>query len=132
MTIRPRHFAALQYTILAVFLVAVWHTMLTPFVQAPEQLKSMFLHEATKTFSTCFAIGTVGVVFLCALFWGRRAESRQVALLLAIVSIGFFGLAVWQFSRPLIIGFGLGGGLAVWAWTASNSPLDTDATRQST
>jgi hypothetical protein len=55
MTVKSQHIAALQYTILSVFLVAIWHTMLTPFDEALEQLGVMFLEEnESKTFFVCF------------------------------------------------------------------------------
>jgi hypothetical protein len=132
MTPRPRHFASLQYAILATFLIAVWYTILEPFDQALEQIKFMLLEESTRTFFACFAIGTVGAVILCALFGGRRAEEKQFARLLAIASIGFFGLAVWQFSQSLIFGFGLGSAFAIWGWKSSKVQFDADALHRST
>jgi hypothetical protein len=40
--ISPRHFAATQYTVIGVFAVASWYTMLTPWERALGQLEFMF------------------------------------------------------------------------------------------
>jgi hypothetical protein len=127
MNLKPRHLAALQCGILAMFLIAIWLVMLTPFEHAAEQIRHMLVDEKTKAFSVSLAIATIGATLLTSLFCLKQSESKNMSAVLAFVSIGFFGLAIWQFSLALILGFGVAGILAVWGWRSSNSSLHTDS-----
>lgn len=127
MNVKPRHLAALQYGVLAMFLLAIWFAMLTPLEQASEQLRHIFVDEAVKVFSFSLATATVGAAILMALFCLNQSESKGMSTMLASVSTTFFGLAVWQFSQALIVGFGVASILAIWSWRSSNSPLHNDA-----
>jgi hypothetical protein len=130
MKIRPRHLAAFQYAVLAVFLAAVWHALLTPLDLAAEKLKFALQDERTKLLHLYLAIATIGAVVLSALFFIRQAETRKFAAVLAVSSIAFFGLALWYFSETLIIGFGVATILAIWVWKTSGPQFDTDATHR--
>lgn len=126
MNVKPRHLAALQFGVLAVFLLTIWFAMLTPLEQASEQLRYMFVDEEVKVFSVSLAAATFGVAILTALFCLNRSESQGMSAILAFVSVVFFGLAIWQFSHVLIIGFGVAGILAVWSWRTSSPSLHND------
>lgn len=113
---KPRHFAAIQYAILAIYLWASWLLILSPPELAIGQLEFMFAptHE-NRTFFIFFAIAPIIATALSISFFFQTSNFVPLANWLAAVAFVCFVVAVWQFDSSLILGFGLGLAFAVYS-----------------
>lgn len=125
MVLKPRHLAAVQYSLLAAFLVASWYVLLSPPERAFGQLEFVFAQGYEKRmFFIFFALSTVAALLLAVLYWLPSSTSSPISKILPFAAIAIFALAVWQFDTTLIFGFGLGCSFALWAWYAPNTALN--------
>lgn len=125
MILKPRHLAAAQYSVMAIFLVATWYLLLSPFNRAIRQLEVMFATSYDeRTFLVLIALATVVAVFLAVAYWFPRSASYPFSLILSFVAVAVFGVALWQFSATLIFGFGFGSGLALWTCYEPNAAIN--------
>ncbi|NOU24774.1 MAG: hypothetical protein HOO90_04475 [Methylotenera sp.] len=113
---RLRHFAAIQYAILAIYLWASWLLILSPPERAIGQLEFMFAptHE-NRTFFIFLAIAPIIATALSISFCFQTSNFVPLANWLAAVAFVCFVVAVWQFDSSLILGFGLGFAFAVYS-----------------
>lgn len=119
--ITPRHFAAAQYTVLAVFMVASWYTMLTPWERARGQLKFMFAPGyENREFFVWLAISNLLTVVVALTFWFRRASSYPLAPLLACAAAGLLAWALRWSDSTFIFSYSLGCILSIWQWWQPN------------
>lgn len=124
MILKPRHLAAVQYSVIGGFLLASWYLLLSPPGSALGQLELIFSGGYEKrTFFILFAITTSATLLLAVMYWFARSESAPLSRILPLVSIGVFSLALWQFDATLILGFGLGCCFALWTWYAPDTVL---------
>ena len=131
MKITARHFAAAQYTILAVFVVASWYTMLTPWERAPGQLEFMFSPGyENREFFVWLAITNFLTVVVALTFWSKRATSYPLAPLLVCASVGLLAWALWSSGATLIFNYSLGCILSIWSWWQPNKSFKRDALRR--
>jgi len=114
--LKPRHFAAIQYAILAIFLWASWALLLSPPERAIGQLEVIFApNYENRAFFIFFAIAPIIATFLCIAFCFQRASLVPLANWLAVVSVVCFAVAIWLFDTSLILGFGFGCACAVYS-----------------
>lgn len=113
---KPRHFAAIQYAILAIYLWASWLLLLLPPERAIGQLEFMFApaHE-NRTFFIFLAIAPIFATALSITFCLHSANFVPLANWLVAVAIVCFTVAIWLFDSSLILGFGLGFAFAVYS-----------------
>lgn len=125
---KPRHFAAIQYAVLAIFLFASWVVLLSPPERAIGQLEVIFAQNYEyRTFFIFFAIVPFFATALCILFCLQRANLLPLANWLAVVSLACFAVAIWLFDTSLILGFGFGCACAVYSRFAPNPTFKRDA-----
>ncbi|HSI38004.1 MAG TPA: hypothetical protein VK946_02920 [Methylotenera sp.] len=125
---KPRHFAAIQFAILAIYLWASWLLLLSPPERAISQLEFMFApnHE-NRTFFIFFAVAPIIVTALSISFCFQSSNFVPLANWLPTVAFVCFAVAVWQFDSSLILGFGLGLAFAVYSRFAPNPSFKRDA-----
>jgi hypothetical protein len=127
MNITPRHFAAVQYSVLAVFLLASWLLLLSPPERAIGQLQFIFAPSyENRTFFVFYALSAVAASVLAISFWFPRSRLKPLASWLALIAALFFAIAVWLFDSSLILGFGLGCAFALWSHLAPNQSFNRD------
>lgn len=125
MIIYPRHMAALQYSLLAIFLLASWQLLLSPAESILEQFESAFSASSEhRAFFFSFAFAGLVSVLLGVSFWLKRSTSPFLSAVLAVFSSALFGFSFWQFDTTLIFSFGLGCVFAIWSWFAPNMTLN--------
>jgi magnesium-transporting ATPase (P-type) len=131
MRILPRHLAATQYTIIAVFMVAAWWTMLSPIDRAREQLEHVFAADyENRSFFIWLAITTLLTILIAGLSWLKHAENKALSVMLAFLGAILLGIALWRFDKVFIGSYLLGWGLSIWAWRKPNSALNPDTATQ--
>jgi hypothetical protein len=127
----PRHAAAALYTIMAVFMVASWYTMLTPWERALSQLRFIFSPSYEhRTFFVCFAIVGILTVAIAFAFWIKRAESYPVAPFLVCISVGLLAWSLWSSDATFIFNYMLGCIFSVWSWWRPNYSFKRDALKR--
>ena len=128
MNITPRHLAAAQYTVIAVFVVASWYTLLWPWERAVSQLEFIFSpdHEDQGVF-IWLAMATLLTLLVAITFWFKRAASTPLAPTLALLSIGLFVWAILWSDSTFIFNYGLGCLLAVFSWLRPAHQLERAA-----
>ena len=131
MTITARHFAAAQYTVMAVFFAATWYTLLTPWEGAIGQLEFMFApgYENRELF-VWLAITNLLTVVVALTFWSKRAESYPLAFLLVCASIGLFAWALWSSDATFIFSYSFGCIFSIWSWWQPNKSFKWDALKR--
>jgi len=114
--LKPRHFAAIQYAILAIYLWASWLLILSPPERAIGQLEFMFApsHE-NRTFFIFLAMAPIIATALCISFCLQSSNFLPLANWLVVIAFVCFAIALWQFDSSLILGFGLGLAFAVYS-----------------
>ena len=128
---KPRHLAAAQYTVLAIFLWASWLLLLSPPERTMGQLEFIFSpNYESRTFFVFFAIAAIISTVLGISFWFQKASSIPLATCLAVISALFFAIALWLFDTSLILGFGLGCVFALWSRFAPNQSFKRDALKR--
>ena len=131
MKITARHFAAAQYTVLAVFVVASWYTLLSPLEQAPSQLEFMFVPGyENREFFVGLAVTSFLTVAVAIAFWFKRAASYPLAPLLVCASIGLLAWAILASNSTFIFNYSLGCALAIWSWWQPNKSFKRDALKR--
>ena len=121
MKITPRHLAAAHYSVLAVFLWAIWWLLLSPPERAIGQLQFIFAPTyENRTFFVFSAMSGIAATALAISFWFVRSSVKPFASWLAVIAVIFFAVAIWLFDSSLIFGFGLGCALALWSRFAPN------------
>ena len=116
MTLKPRHLAAAQYSLLGAFLVAVWSVLLTPPGTVIGMLQFMFAEGNEKrTYFIVFAFATIATFILAVAYWLPRSTLSPFSTVLPLAAVGLFGVALWQFDTTLILAFGMGCSFALWA-----------------
>lgn len=117
----PRHFAAVQYTVLAVFVAASWYTMLSPWERVLGQLEFMFAPDyKNRMFFVWLAIANVLTVIVAFTFWFKRAASYPLSLLLVCVSVGLLTWSIWWSNATFIFSYTLGCILSILSWRRPN------------
>lgn len=117
MKIKPRHLAAAQYSILAIYFWASWLVLLLPLERTIGQLRFIFAASyENRTFFVFYGLSAIAVVVLAIVFWLPCAGIKPLAAFLAGVAFTFFFIAIWLFDPSLIIGFGLGSACALWSF----------------
>lgn len=87
MTIYPRHMAALQYSLLAIFLFASWQLLLSPAENVFEQFGSAFSASSEHpVFFFSFGFTAIASLLLGVSFWLKRSASPSLSAVLAAVS----------------------------------------------
>ena len=128
---KPRHLAAAQYTVLAIFLWASWLLILSPPERAIGQLEFIFSPSyENRTFFVFYALAAIISTVLCITFWFQQASLAPLATWLAVISAIFFAIALWQFDTSLILGFGLGCFFSLWSRIAPNPSFKRDALKR--
>ncbi len=128
MIIYPRHIAALQYSLLAIYLIASWLLLLSPAESVFGQLESIFSASSEyRVFFFSFAFAALVSMLLGVSFWLKRSVSPFLSAVLAVVSCALLGFAVWQFDATLIFSFGLGCVFAILSWFAPDMALNSHA-----
>lgn len=116
-----RHLAAIHYTMIAVFVVASWHILLTPLDQAIGQLESMLAPDAeNRTFFIWLIVANVLTVVTAIAFWFTRASSYPISVALAGVSAALLAWALWWSDVAFMIIYAIGCILSVWSWQQPN------------
>jgi hypothetical protein len=129
--ITARHLAAAQYTVLAVFVIAVWYTMLTPWERAPSQLEFIFsTGYENREFFVWLAIANLLTVIVALTFWSKRAASYPLAPLLVFASVGLLAWALWSSDATFIFSYALGCILSIWSWWQPNKSFKRDALKR--
>ena len=109
MKITARHFAAAQYSVMAMFVVASWYTMLTPWERALGQLEFIFAPGyENREFFVWLAIANLLTVVVALAFWSKRAASYPLASLLVCASVGLLAWAIWSSDATFIFSYSLG------------------------
>ena len=130
-TITARHFAAAQYTVMAVFFAATWYTLLTPWEGAIGQLEFMFAPGyENRVFFVWLAITNLLTVVVALTFWSKRAESYPLAFLLVCASLGLFAWALWSSDATFIFSYSFGCILSIWSWWQLNKSFKWDALKR--
>ena len=125
---KPRHFAAIYYAILAIYFWASWSLLLLPHERAIGQLEVIFApNYEYRTFFIFFAIIPFIVTALSIAFCFQRANLVPLANWLAVVSVVCFVVAIWLFDTSLILSFGFGCACAVYSRFTPNSSFKRDA-----
>ena len=131
MRITPRHLAAAQYSVLAIFLWASWWLLLSPPERAMGQLQFIFAPSyENRIFFVFYALSVIVATALAISFWFLRSSVKPFASWLAVVAVIFFAIAIWLFDSSLILGFGLGCALALWSHFAPNQSFKRDALKR--
>lgn len=131
MNITARHFAAAQYTVMAVFVVASWYTMLTPWAQALSQLEFIFAPGyENREFFVWLAITNLLTIVVALTFWSKRAASYPLAPLLVCASVGLLAWALWSSDATFIFSYSLGCILSTWSWWQPNKSFKRDALKR--
>ena len=125
--LKPHHFAAIQYAVLAIFLWACWLLLLTPTELALGQLNFMFdSNNENQMYFVVFASAPFFATALSIAFCFRRASAAPLANVLAIVALACFGVAYYLGNQllgiqfPITLGFGMGAGFAVYSALFTN------------
>lgn len=109
MNIRPRHFAAGQFSILAIFLIASWCTLLGSVDSAASLIEQIFSREYEYgIFFLCFALSALVASILAVILWFQFSTKSPYSSALVALSIAMLVVAFWQFDISIIFGFGLG------------------------
>ena len=131
MNITARHFAAAQYTVMAVFVVASWYTMFTPWERALGQLEFIFAPGyENREFFVWLAIANFLTVVVALTFWSKRAASYPLAPLLVCASVGLLAWALWLSDATFIFNYSLGCTLSIWSWWQPNKSFKRDALKR--
>jgi hypothetical protein len=121
MMLKPRHLAAVQYSLLATFLGANWYNLLSPPERAIGQLQFIFAEGyERRVFFIVLAFTTIAAFLLAVAYWLPRSTLSPFSTVLPLVAVGLFGVALWQFDNTLTFGFGLACSFALWARYAPN------------
>lgn len=121
MQVKPPHLAAVWYSLLSAFLLAVWYELLFPADRAFGQLQVIFAEGyPLRSFYFCLAVTALLTPLLALAFCLPMATSPIGAPILVVTALGLFGLAIWQFDATVQQNFGLGGIAALWAWRRPN------------
>ena len=113
----PRHLAAAQYTMIAVFVAASWHLLFSPMEQARSQLEAMFASGTeNRAFFIWLTIANLLTVVLAVSFWFKGAASYPLAPFLVCVSAALLAWAVWWSDSTFILMYAFGLVLSVWSW----------------
>ena len=76
MALRPRHFAAAQYSIIGLFMIASWHVLLSPYDRAADQLSYIFADGYEYRWHFIFlAVITPAALLPAVLYWFARSAS---------------------------------------------------------
>ena len=120
--LKPHHFAAIQYAVVAIFLWACWLLLLTPTELALGQLNFMFAsNNENQMYFVVFALAPFFATALSIAFCFRRASVAPLANVLAIVALACFGVAYYLgVQSSMTLGFGLGAGFAFYSALLTN------------
>ncbi|MBL8512340.1 MAG: hypothetical protein JNM52_11925 [Betaproteobacteria bacterium] len=130
MKIPPRYFAAVQFTVVGAFSVAVWVLMLSPVERSLAQIEFIFSpSNEHREFFVWFAVATLFTIAIAASYWFKQSTIRPMASLLVLGSALLFALSVWQFGSTFIFGYGLGLFFAVGSWGRPN-PVSSGTPRK--
>jgi len=126
MIIGPRHFAAGQFFILSIYLIASWYTLPGSVDSAASQIEQIFSREYQyRIFFLCFALSALVASILALIFWFQFSAKSPYSEALVAFSIAMLAVAFWQFDISIIFGFGLGCIFAAWSWCALNNAFDS-------
>ena len=124
MNIKPHHFAAFQYSTIAVFLLASWWILLSPYETAAGQLKYIFAPSyENRGFFIFFALTAITIPILAIIFWLPSSRFKPFSAWMVFVATAFFVIAILLFDSSLILGFGLGCIFAIWSYFMPNKPV---------
>ena len=113
--LKPHHFAAIQYAVLAIVLWASWWLLLTPTELVLDQLNFIFAsNNENQMYFVVFALAPFFATALSIAFCFRRASLVPLANALAIVALACFGVALYT-GIKFTLGFGLGAGFALYS-----------------
>lgn len=128
MNISPRHLAAAQYSMIAVFVFASWCLLLSPIEQARGQLDSMFAPGTeNRQFFIWLVIANLFTMIVAVTFWFKRAASYPLAPVLVIVSVMLLAWALWWSDVMFIFIYALGCIFSIWSWRLPNTSVERDA-----
>jgi len=129
--LKPRHLAAAQYTVLAIFFWASWKLLLSPLERAIGQFEFIFAPSyENRTFFIFYAVAAIISTILSVIFWFQKASLMPLSTWLAVTSAIFFVIALWLFDTSLILGFGLGCVFALWSRFAPNHSFKRDVLKR--
>lgn len=127
MKITPRHFAAVQFTILGAFCLAAWWILLSPISRAVEQFGFLFAPDyELREFFVWLAVFTLITVAVGIAFWFRKAAKRPLASILVVCAGFLLGLSILWFDAIFIFSCALGLSFAVWSWLRANIGSERD------
>ena len=130
MSLSPRHLAAAQYTVISVFVIASWFTMLTPWEHALSLLEFMFSPSyENRKFFIWLAIANFFTAVVAVTFWFKLSATYPFAFMLVCFSAALLVWAVWWSDSMFILSYAFGLALSIWSWRRANPAFKRDSPR---